>query len=367
MSLSAAPLIERAEVACYRFPTERPESDGTFEWNATTLVLVTLRANNGAFGIGYTYADAATAKLIDEHLLPVVRGGDAVAISLHRCAMRAALRNIGVVGSGAMALSAVDNALWDLKAKLFERPLIDLLGAIRDEIPAYGSGGFTSYSSEQLREQLHEWSERGFRFVKMKVGREPSADRERVKIARDAIGEKCALFVDANGAYTRKQALLQADAFASFGVAWFEEPVIATDFDGLRLIRDRAPPCMAISGGEYGYELDYFRRALSAQIIDVMQADATRCGGVSGFLEVAVLCAAHSVPLSSHCAPALHVTVACAAAPVCHIEYFHDHVRIEQRFFDGAPVPINGSLSPNGDRPGFGLEFKTADAKTYAL
>jgi L-alanine-DL-glutamate epimerase-like enolase superfamily enzyme len=367
MSLSTPPLIEKAQVACYRFPTEQPESDGTFEWSATTLVLVTLRSNNNIVGIGYTYADIATAKTIEEHLLPVIRDGDATAIALHHANMRAALRNIGAVGSGAMAISAVDNALWDLKAKLFGIALVDLLGAVRIDIPVYGSGGFTSYSQAQLREQLSAWQKKDFAFVKMKIGRDAKADIERVRIARDAIGDICELFVDANGAYTRKQALAQAQAFAQFNVAWFEEPVIATDFDGLRLLRDRAPPGMAISGGEYGYELDYFRRALTAQIHDVMQADATRCGGISGFLSVAALCAAHSTPLSSHCAPALHLHIACAAKPVCHVEYFHDHVRLEQRLFDGVQIPCAGRLKPDRARAGFGLEFKAADAQEFLV
>jgi L-alanine-DL-glutamate epimerase-like enolase superfamily enzyme len=366
VSLSTPPVIERAQVACYRVPTDAPESDGTLAWDSTTLVLVTIEGG-GIGGLGYTYADTATGRLIKEHLLPLINGGDATAIAQHGVAMRAALRNLGALGCGAMAISAVDNALWDLKAKLYGASLVDLLGGARAGIPAYGSGGFTSYSRKQLGAQLAAWADMGLARVKMKVGREPVADAMRVESARAAIGPDVELFVDANGAYARKQALAKARQFADFGVTWFEEPVVAADLEGLHLLREHAPPDMAISAGEYGYEPLYFRRMLEAQAVDVLQADVTRCGGISGFLAAGALCAAHQLPLSSHCAPALHLHVDCAVPAVCHLEYFHDHVRIEELLFAGAPVPIAGCLYPDRERCGFGLEFKEADARAYAV
>jgi len=366
MALSTAPDIERAEVACYRIPTETPESDGTLAWDATTLVLVTLRAG-GSSGLGYTYADAATGRLIRDQLLPRLIGANPLDIAGHAQTLRAHLRNLGAVGIGAMALSAVDTALWDLKAALLRLPLIDLLGAARAAVPIYGSGGFTSYSAQQLCGQLRGWVEAGMSRVKMKIGRDALADPQRIAEARAAIGEDVALFVDANGAYSRKQALGMAELCAACDVSWFEEPVVATDVAGLRLLRDRAPPPIAISAGEYGYDLPYFQRLLQAQAVDVLQADATRCGGPSGFTAVAALCAAYQVPLSSHCAPALHLALGCALAPVCHLEWFHDHVRIEQRLFEGAPVPRQGELRPDRSRPGLGLIFREADARAFAV
>jgi L-alanine-DL-glutamate epimerase-like enolase superfamily enzyme len=264
-----------------------------------------------------------------------------------------------------MAISIVDVALWDLKAKILGVSLARLLGRCREAIPAYGSGGFTSYSVERLREQLGGWASEGLRFVKMKIGRDADADRERVGAARAVIGESVDLFVDANGAYTRKQALAQAEAFGPLRVAWFEEPVSSDDLEGLRLLRDRAPAGMAISAGEYGYTPWYFRRMLEAGAVDVLQADATRCGGVSGFLDAAALCAAHHVPLSSHCAPSLHAALCCAAAPAIHLEYFHDHARIEARLFEGAARPRAGLVAPDPDRPGLGLDLKERDAGKY--
>jgi L-alanine-DL-glutamate epimerase-like enolase superfamily enzyme len=201
----------------------------------------------------------------------------------------------------------------------------------------------------------------------MKIGRAPADDIERVSAARMAIGDEVALFVDANGAYTRKQAFAYAEHFAEYGVTWFEEPVSSDDLDGLRLMRDRAPGGMEISAGEYGYDLPYFRRMLQAQAVDVLQADATRCGGVTGFMDVAALADAYGLPLSSHCAPSLHAPLCCAARRAVHLEYFHDHVRIEQRYFDGAAVARNGAIVPDTGRPGLGLDFKEQDAECYRI
>jgi L-alanine-DL-glutamate epimerase-like enolase superfamily enzyme len=297
----------------------------------------------------------------------VVRGGDAMAIPTHWMAMVRAIRNLGRPGIASMAIAAVDTALWDLKARLLEMPLVTLWGAARSDVPIYGSGGFTSYSLEKLQQQLSGWSDSGITRVKMKVGRQPDEDVERVRAAREAIGTQTQLFVDANGAYERKQALALMREFAESAVSWFEEPVSSDDLPGLRLLRDRAPPGMAVTAGEYGYDLRYFRRMLDAQAVDVLQADATRCAGFTGFVKVNALCEAQCLPLSSHCAPILHLHVCCASSRVVHMEYFHDHVRIAHLLFDGVPVPVRGHLHPDLSRPGLGLEFKHADAQRYAI
>ena len=352
-------------VSLYTVPTDAPESDGTLAWNSTTLVLVQIDAG-GRHGMGYSYANRATATLIHDTLAAVVAGRNALDIAGAWAAMAAAIRNLGRPGIASMAIAAVDNALWDLKAKLFGASLLDLLGAARDSIPVYGSGGFTSYTDAQLRDQLGGWVRSGIGMVKMKVGREPERDVARVRVARDAIGD-ARLFVDANGAYSRKQALALAKAFADLGVSWFEEPRPSHDLEGLHLLRDRAPAGMDIAAGEYGYDLIYFRRMLQAGAVDVLQADATRCAGISGLLDAAALCTAFDLPLSSHCAPALHALPMCALRPAIHVEYFHDHVRIEQMLFDGALTPVDGALRPDRSRPGFGLEFKEKDAARYAV
>jgi L-alanine-DL-glutamate epimerase-like enolase superfamily enzyme len=261
----------------------------------------------------------------------------------------------------------VDIAIWDLHAHVFKLPLVKLFGQMRDKIPAYGSGGFTSYPREKLYDQLQRWKEEGFKMVKIKIGRHPDRDVERVRTARDAIGDDTELFVDANGAYACKQALAKAGEFADLNVRWFEEPVSSDDLAGLRLLRDRAPAGMEIAAGEYGYDAIYFRRMLEAGAVDVLQVDATRCGGFTGFLQASALADAFQIPLSAHTAPTLHQHVCCAVNGVRHVEYFHDHARIEQMFFDGAAVAVNGCLQPDLSRAGLGIEFKRSDAEKFLI
>lgn len=358
--------IERLEVSAYLIPTDGPESDGTLQWDHTILVLVQAEAG-GKRGLGYTYAGLGTAHLIREVLVEAVEGHDALAVTECWRAMTEAVRNLGRLGPAAMGIAAVDVALWDLKAKLLNLPLVRLLGMVRDRVMIYGSGGFTSYSPERLEDQLAGWVQDGIEAVKMKVGRRPTDDLDRVRRARNAVGDRAALFVDANGGYNRKQALKQADSFADFGVTWFEEPVSSDDLEGLRLLRDRAPAGMDVAAGEYGYDAFYFRRMLTSGSVDVLQADATRCAGITGFMQAAALCQAEPLDLSAHCAPALHLHPCCAGLPVRHLEYFYDHVRIERLLFDGAAVPRDGMLAPDLSRPGLGLEFKRQDAQRYEV
>lgn len=358
--------IDAIEVQAYTIPTQSPESDGTLEWDATTLVYVEVQAG-GETGIGYTYADVATAKLIATMLRSRLLGKDAMQIGACWEEMCNVTRNLGRDGITSMAISAIDVALWDLKGKLLGVPTYMLLGAVRERVPVYGSGGFTSYPKTQLCEQLAGWVQDAIPRVKMKVGRNPKADIERVAAARHAIGAEAELFVDANGAYCVEEAISQAQRFAEQHVTWFEEPVFREDYVGTRHVREHSPPGMEISDGEYGYGLYEFGRMVDAQMLDVLQADATRCGGFSGLLAVDGLCQSTMTPLSTHCAPHLHLHAAMACKRLRHIEYFFDHSRIERMLFDGAAAPENGDLSPDSDRPGIGLELRRVDAERYAL
>jgi L-alanine-DL-glutamate epimerase-like enolase superfamily enzyme len=181
-----------------------------------------------------------------------------------------------------------------------------------------------------------------------------------------AIGD-AALFVDANGAWNRKQALHFAEMFAEQGVSWLEEPVTSDDLDGLRLIRDRAPAGMDVTAGEYGYDLPYFRRMLSAGAVDCLQADVTRCGGLTGFLAVGALCDAHTVDLSAHTAPSVSAHACAGVWHLRHLEYFHDHVRLEALLFDGAATAQDGAVRPDTSRTRLGLELKRSDAQTFLV
>jgi L-alanine-DL-glutamate epimerase-like enolase superfamily enzyme len=362
---AAAP-ISRIAADAYTIPTDAPEADGTFNWNSTTLVVAEVEAA-GVTGLGYTYSDASVATLIRHTLADALKDEDASDIHRLWLCMQRRVRNLGRDGIAATAISALDCALWDLHAKRLNVPLVKLLGQARANVPVYGSGGFTTYTDDQMRAQLSRWvRDDGCRWVKIKIGSDPARDPARVQCAREAIGDDAGLFVDANGAFDPKTALRFAEEFADLDVQWFEEPVSSDDLAGLAAIRSAAPPCMQVAAGEYGYTADYFRRMLEAESVDVLQADASRCGGVTGFIRAAHLADAFHVPLSAHCAPALHLHAAAAVPGLSHQEWFHDHVRIESMLFDGAPRVANGTIAPDLSRPGCGFEFKRKDAQRFA-
>lgn len=358
--------ISALSVSAYKIPTQTPESDGTIKWNSTTLILVELIAGDKT-GIGYTYADEAAATIIKNTFDKIIVGMDCMNIPAITNTLINKIRNDGNTGIAMMAVSAVDNALWDLKAKIFDVPLYSLLGQSKDKMLIYGSGGFTSYTNQQLQEQLSNWSAQGMVYVKMKIGRHPEKDVQRVKAAREAINTETQLFVDANGAYTAKQALDKANQFSAYNVTWFEEPVTSANLEGLHFIKEHAPAQMNIAAGEYGFNLPYFQHMLDAKAVDVLQADATRCGGITGFLKAGHLCEAYQLPFSSHCAPSVHLHAALALPSFYIAEYFFDHARIETMLFDGVCVPKDGYIKPDSNRPGLGIEFKYKDAAKYKI
>jgi L-alanine-DL-glutamate epimerase-like enolase superfamily enzyme len=358
VSIATGTSVKKIEVSAHTIPTDGPESDGTLEWDSTTIVIVQAHAG-GKVGLGYTYTHDAAVRLIEDKLAPAVRGFDVVNGDLSRVwhEMGDLLRNIGRPGLGFMALSAVDIALWDLKARLLGESLVDLLGGVRDEAAVYGSGGFTSYSLERIADQLAGWVAQGIPRVKMKVGRSPDDDPARLDAARVAVGDDTELFVDANGAYDLEDAVAWAERYADeWGVTWFEEPVSSADFAGLHYVRESST--LDVAAGEYAFVPADFRNLLEADAVDCLQVDVTRCGGSTGFRGAAALAAQHGLEVSAHCAPQASAHDCCAVPQFRHIEYFHDHVRVEAMLFSGVLEPENGALRPDRSRPGHGLELK---------
>lgn len=361
--------VEEISVSVYSIPTDQPEGDGTLTWSKTVLVVAEV-SGGGERGIGYTYAGAACKPVIDDVLAGVVVGRQVLDVAGAWQAMAREVRNLGRPGVVACAISAVDTALWDLKGKLLGLAVCRLLGVVHAEVPIYGSGGFTTYDEPTTRAQLQHWvGELKIPRVKIKIGESwgarPDRDLARIASAREVIGPDVELYVDANGGYTRKQAIRMAHAMSDQRVTWFEEPVSSDDLAGLREVRDQTSP--DIAAGEYGYDLVYFARMVSAQAVDCLQVDVTRCGGISDWLRAAAVAAAHGLQVSGHCAPNLHAQVAATVPNLRHLEFFHDHVRIEEMLFDGALDPSGGVLRPDQGRPGLGLEFKSADAEHFRV
>jgi len=362
-------VIDSVEASAYHIPTDAPEADGTLAWSSTTLVLVQVRSD-GRVGTGWTYGPAACAEVVTELLAPVVRGCGPLDVAGCWSSMVRALRNAGRPGVAGMALSAVDTALWDLKARLLDLPLHKLLGAVHEAVPVYGSGGFTTYDEQQLATQLTGWvSDQQIPRVKIKIGESWGAatdrDLARVRQAREVVGPDVELYVDANGGYTVGQAVRLAGALDDLGVAWFEEPVSSDSLTGLATVR--ASAAADVTAGEYGYDLAYFARMTEAGAVDCVQVDVTRCGGITELLRVAAVAAAHGLDVSGHCAPHLHAAPLAAVPNLRHVEWFHDHVRIETLLFDGSLDPSGGRIRPDAYSVGNGLTWRPDAAETYRI
>jgi len=359
------PLVTEVAASAYTVPTDGPEADGTLAWDSTTMVVVEVHAG-GAVGTGWTWAPAAGVQVVRDLLAPVVTGRSALAPRDAQAAMTDAVRNAGRPGLVAMALSAVDIALWDLGARLLELPLSTWWGAAARPAPVYGSGGFTTYSDDALRSQLTGWVELGLPRVKIKIGeswgRCERRDLERVAFARQVVGDEVELYVDANGAYDAGQACRIGRALDDSGVRWFEEPVSSDDTEGLR--RVRAAVSADVAAGEYSWTLADAVRL--APVVDCLQVDVTRCGGYTEWFRIAAVAAAHGLDVSAHCAPYLSAPAAAATPRFRHIEWFHDHVRIVRELVDGYRDPVDGALPPT-DRPGHGLRLRPDRAAAYRV
>lgn len=363
------PTIDAVTATAYRVPTDAPEADGTAAWDATTVVVVEVRAGS-AVGTGWTYGPASCARLVDDLLAPMVLDRPVFDVAGLWLEMVRAVRNATRAGAAGYAISAVDVALWDLKARLVDLPLADLFGVIDRNVPIYGSGGFTSYPDDHTVEQLTSWvNDQQIGRVKIKIGqdrgRRPDRDIHRICLARKAIGADPELYVDANGAYSAKAAIRLHNAVADQRISWFEEPVSSDHLSGLREVRDAVEADVA--AGEYGTDVVYFRRMAEAGAVDCLQVDATRCGGYTEWFRAAAVAASYGLDVSAHCAPNLHAHAAAATLNLRHVEWFHDHTRIESLLFDGVFDPQGGTITPSRDAPGHGMTLCPNQARAYAI
>ncbi len=358
------------ESRSYEIPTDQPEADGTLRWNKTTVVVARASAA-GVVGTGWTYGSKACQSVIDGELSESVVGTGALNVPEAHARMVNSCRNLGRPGVASCAVSAVDIALWDLKARLLGVSVSALFGQCIPAVPIYGSGGFTTYDSRATASQLEGWvAGVGVGAVKIKIGenwgRQVDRDMRRVSLAREVVGNSVELFVDANGGYRRKQAVRVGRQLAGdHDVVWFEEPVSSDDLAGLRQVRDQV--AVDVAAGEYGFDEPYFARMVEAEAVDCLQIDATRCGGYTSWLRAAAIAGAHNLDVSAHCGPNLHAQVAGSVPNLRHVEYFHDHVRADPMLFDGLPVAVDGTLRPDPDSAGHGMTLRHTDADRFRV
>lgn len=350
-------VIDAVDVSVRTFPTPEPEADGTLEWDATTAVVVVLQAGERT-GLGWTYSSPAAATVIEHHLAGAVRGRAVHDLVAGWDAMRRACRNLGTRGLVMQAISAVDIAWWDLRARVLGCSLVELFGSTRDTVPIYGSGGFVTLDDDELAEQVAHWQDLGCTHMKIKIGEawgtRVDRDLARTEQLRKLAGDEATPMVDANGGYDLGTARRVGRALDDLGVRWFEEPVSSDDRAGLA--RLRAELDCDVAAGEY--LSDEFETADLLGSVDCLQLDATRCGGYTGWLRSAALAQAANRQVSAHCAPALHAHVAAAVPNIRHIEYFVDHERLEARLVSGAPEASAGSVHLDPAAPGHGMALR---------
>ncbi|MGA4789519.1 enolase C-terminal domain-like protein [Nocardia sp. AB354] len=349
---------EDVAVAVYRFPTPQPEADATLKWDSTTAVVVRVGAG-GQLGTGWTYGSPAVAEVIHHHLAGILSGRSPFDTAACWSAMHRACRNSGTKGIAAHAISAVDIALWDLRARLLDIPVTQLLGAVRDRVPVYGSGGFVSLDEAGLTEQVSLWHSVGCRAMKIKIGEDwggnVGRDLARVEQLRTLAGDEVELMVDANGGYSPGQARRVGEELDERGVTWFEEPVTSDDVQGLGIVRN-AVRC-DVAAGEYVY--DTYDAADLLDGVDCLQLDVTRCGGYTGFLRGAALAASRGLDVSVHCAPAPSAPVAAAIPNLRHVEWFIDHVRLEPLLVEGISQVVDGAMEVGREEPGHGMSIRS--------
>jgi L-alanine-DL-glutamate epimerase-like enolase superfamily enzyme len=359
------PRVEHVEARAYTVPLGATHADGTIEWDAVSVVAVLVRAGDET-GLGWSYTDPGAACVVRSTLAPAIAGLRADDLPAAHARLERSVRNLGRGGVAGAALSAVDVALWDLRARLLGVPLVALLGRARQSVPVYGSGGFTTDDEATLARDVERWvGELGARAVKLKIaegaGTRTDRDLARVRVARHAAGDDVALFVDANGGYSRALARRVADAFADQRVVWFEEPVPSDDTTGLAALR--AELTCDVAAGEYCWRPRDAAALLAAGAVDCLQLDVTRVGGFTGWLAAAAIADAAGCDVSAHCAPQLSAHVACAAPRVRHVEWFVDHASTDARLFDGLLAPVAGELRPSASTPGHGVVLRGADAE----
>ena len=352
--------IAAVEAAHHRIPLPVVLSDSTHgAMSSFELVTVRLRDGDGAEGVGYTYTvgagGRAVAALVQADLAPVLVGEDAGRIERLWQRMWWRLHYGGRGGFAALAISAVDIALWDLAARRHGTALWRLLGGHDPRVPCYAGGIDLDLPIDALLRQTDEHLARGFRAIKMKVGRERLRDDvERVRAMRDRLGADVPLMVDANMRWGVDQAIAAARALARWQPVWLEEPTIPDDVEGhARILREGGLP---VATGENLHTLYEFARMIRAEAVSYPEPDVTNCGGVTVFMKVAHLAEAFNLPVTSHGAHDVTVHLL-AAAP--NRSYLEAHGFGLDRFI-ADPLVIEDGMAVAPDRPGHGIRFDWA-------
>ena len=322
-----------------------------------STVFIHVHTDEGTQGFSYLNAPGAIRSLIEDNLKDILIGRTPFETEAIWTEMFWRVRGYGRKGLAFQAISGLDIALWDLKGKALDKPLYKVLGAAHESVPAYGSGGWTNYSTEELVAEQSGYVEMGFLRIKMKVGKDfgqnESADMARLGAVRRAVGDDVEIYVDANNGYYAKQAIRMSHQFEEFGVAWFEEPVLADDIEGLAAV-SRATD-IPVATGEHEYTKYGFKDLIARGGADIVQPDIGRVGGVTEWMKVGHLAHAFNLPVAPHAYSLLHLHCAMATPNLKVVEILGGEMKSWPFLFDEVPPVVEGMWKPFEDRPGLGL------------
>lgn len=346
-------------------PLKTPIADSTHVLNHIQWILVDVLTDGGlkgtSFMLTFEYGPDLLRDIIDKELKKHVVGQDARHIGKIREICWKQTEYIGQSGVAAWGIGAIDIALWDLLGKSLNCPVYQLLGARRDRVPIYGSGGWLSYSIDELLAEVSSYLERGFKMVKIKVGSpDPSRDVERVKAVRDLVGDNVSLMIDANQAWTPNEAIAFARKIQDLNIFWFEEPVARDDLDGYAHVASSID--IPLATGEREYSISNFKELLIRKGVAIVQPDILRIGGITQCMKLAHLAEAFNRRVATHFYKELDIHVMASIPNALFLEYFD--------WLDGLlvnPLEVVEGIAKVPQRPGLGVEFKPEAIKEYQV
>ncbi len=353
--------IKRVDVHLVASPVRAGFADATRKVETVGYTIVRVTTDQGLEGVGVTYHEVggeATRSLIAHDIAPRLAGRDPFETEALWAEFYAYLRGAGRKGLAFCALSAVDIALWDLKGKILGMPLYRLLGGNNPMVAVYASGGWTSFSDDELAANSKAKIERGYSIVKVKVGveggRNPRRDLRRIRMVRAAIGPDAGLLLDANNCWDAATAIQFANNVRDCDIMFFEEPVFADDIPGLA--RFRRGTDIPLATGEHEYTKFGVRDLVLHEAVDVVQVDVTRVGGYTEVLKVLAITQAWNLKFAPHAMEHLHLHLVAAAPNAMFVERLDIFEKITGEVFTNAPVPKDGTMEIP-DRPGLGLDL----------
>lgn len=344
-------------------------SDSTRKVETIGYVVVVVHTNTGIDGIGLTYHEVggeAICEFIVKSIGKKYIGRSPLETEQIYDDVFAYMRGVGRRGLAFCAVSALDIALWDIKGKMFGLPLFRLLGGSKTEIPCYASGGWTSYSVDQLVQETLKMKAKGFKFIKIKIGVDGghniNEDSRRIHAVRKAIGPDIGIMIDANNAFTSATALKLSQKIEDCDILFFEEPVFADDIPGL--IRFRSQSNIPTASGEHEYTRYGARELISRGAIDYLQADVTRCGGITEARKMISFAQAYNIAYAPHGFDLLHAHLLSAYSNGAFLESLFMFNELVENTFTNAPEPVDGMMHIP-ETPGLGLELNYKNLKAY--